>query len=412
MAKYKNMWLHGASQQIGGAVIYNLKGQTVARSLASSVSNPRTPAQMTQRIKLGNVVAMYKASRGWISKGFPSKPQRFSDYNAFVRANLATSRVALTKQEVAAGAAVVAPYIVSQGSLAPIEANFTGTTAKTNLFCGSLAIGPSTTVGQLATALISNNIGVREGMQLSFVQYIQSVSEAGVPYVVCRAYEIILDPTSNELLSQYFPIALFGVSNDADSALTVAASDWVGGFALVLSETTSAKTEVSTETIVMTPNNTTYAAHCTDAAIAAAIASYGESTEVFLDSRAAEGQNTNVAVSGGLLAVSFDGTTIPAGGTLEGKDLVAGVDIISYFNTVMPDTEDVAVRIGRVGSDEFPIIGRTMLYVSGTSIMITTSGPLHLTGRPGEITDWKMSVTVDGTEYMFYFKVDETDAEN
>ena len=411
MAKYKNMWLHGASQQIGGAVIYNLKGQTVARSLASSVSNPRTPAQMSQRVKLGNVVAMYKASRGWISKGFPSKPQRFSDYNAFVRANLATSRVALTKQEVAAGAAVVAPYIVSQGSLAPIEANFTGTTAKTNLFCGSLAIGPSTTVGQLAAALISNNIGVREGMQLSFVQYIQSVSEAGVPYVVCRAYEIILDPTSNELLSQYFPIALFGVSDDADSALTVAASDWVGGFALVLSETTSAKTEVSTETIVMTPNNTTYAAHCTDAAIQAAIASYGESTEVFLDSRAAEGQNTNVAVTGGILAASFAGDTVAAGGTIEGGDLPSNSEITAYFNTVMPDTENVAVRIGRVGSDEFPIVGRTSLSVMGTSITIVTSGTVALSGTPGQINDWRMSVTVDGIEYLFYFKTDDGDAQ-
>ena len=117
MAILKSLIVRGGRKQIGGMVLYSRNGETIARELAAQVTNPRTPAQMEQRVKLSNLVAVYRANASWMRGAFENKKDRESDYNAFVSANVGNNAVALSKSDVAAGAAVVGNYKITSGSL-------------------------------------------------------------------------------------------------------------------------------------------------------------------------------------------------------------------------------------------------------------------------------------------------------
>ena len=69
------MWLRGASKKLGGTVLYTQGGRTLQRELAPEVKNPKTPAQMGQRVKWANLVAFYRANAGWMPKAFENKRQ-------------------------------------------------------------------------------------------------------------------------------------------------------------------------------------------------------------------------------------------------------------------------------------------------------------------------------------------------
>lgn len=309
MAVLQNLWIRGAKQRLGGVVLYQLNGQTLARELAPSVSNPRTEAQMSSRVRLANLVAIYRANRSWMRGAYESKAERESDYNAFVRANLSGSRVAFTKSEAAQGAAVAAPYQVTQGSLLHITHNITADGLITNLFLGSYAITTESTVGEFTQALLANNNGLVEGMQLSLIINMQQQRPAdALPYVVVRAYEVLLDSASAEPLSAYMPaaVASAAVSGVGNSVVLNTADLGSGAACFVLSQTTGGVTRVSTQSLYLYGDESVYIRYISREQQAAAIASYGESSQWFLDSNAA-GTTGEVPVALEVYSIEHDG---------------------------------------------------------------------------------------------------------
>lgn len=299
---------------MAGAVLYSRMGETIARELAASVANPRTTAQMSQRVRLANVVNFYKVSAKWMRGAFESKAENQSDYNAFVAANLTASRVALTKSQAATGAAVVAPYKISQGSINPISWANTGTTLPTSdLYVGDLTITGATTVGQFSAALEAAN-NLLDGMQLSLIQYIQQVDAQGTPYVTCRAYEVVLNSANTQPLSNYMPIDILAVSAGENRALAVNTSEFTGGFAMILSLTTGTNIKVSSANVVLTSDNTYYASFTTAAVQQAAIDSYGAGTEIFLSSASAN-QASTPSLAQSILSATIGTTTYREGST-------------------------------------------------------------------------------------------------
>ena len=342
MAILKNLWLRGAKQRMGGAVLYSRMGETIARELAPSVANPRTTAQMSQRVRLANVVNFYKVSAKWMRGAFESKAENQSDYNAFVAANLTASRVALTKSQAATGAAVVAPYKISQGSINPISWSNTGTTLPTSdLYVGDLTITGTTTVGQFSAALEEAN-NLLDGMQLSLIQYIQQVDAQGTPYVTCRAYEVVLNSANSQLLSSYMPIDILAVSTGANPALAVNTSEFTGGFALILSLTTGTTIKVSSANVILTSDNTFYDSFTTAAVQQAAIDSYGVGTEIFLSSANAN-QASTPSLAQSILYATIANSTYRAG---DNYPLIAGYSGQS-FSIKMAATipADASVRV-------------------------------------------------------------------
>lgn len=290
MAVLNNLWLRGGKQRLAGAVLYQLNGQTIARELAPAISNPRTDAQMSSRVRLANVVAVYRANRAWMKGSFENKKERESDYNAFLRANLSSSQVALTKSEASQGAAVTSPYQVTGGSLLPITHTKNAAIILTDLFVGNLSLGEQTTVGALSEALLNNNNGLAEGMQLSLIVNVQQARPSdGLPYIIARAYELVLNRTSESLVYAYLPSDVQTRAQSAgNNALILNTTNMGSGAAcFILSQTTGGVTRVSTQTLFLFGNDSTYTRYTSATQQADAIASYGESSTYFLDSNSA-----------------------------------------------------------------------------------------------------------------------------
>lgn len=323
-------------------VLYQLKGQTLARELAPAVSNPRTPAQMDNRVRLQNVVSVYRANRAWMAGAFENKKERESDYNAFVSANLSTSQVAFTKEQAAAGAAVAAPYQISSGSLGSIEQQVNQSELQTNLYLGTLSINNSTTVGELSAALIANNNNIVQGMQLSLILNIQQVNQStGIPYIITRAYEVILDPANTELLSSYYPEGLLANGGGADNILYADLSEQGSGTAsFILSHTVSATTRVSEQSLLQYGSLAIYNSYTSAEAVAAAVASYGENQVNFLDSNSASEQSA-VPISNGIAFLTGDGYIYRTGDIL--RTPIAPSD--NWRMYLLKPAESVAITI-------------------------------------------------------------------
>lgn len=291
MAITNNLWLRGAKQRLGGVVLYQAQGETRMRELAPSVTNPRTANQMAQRVRWANLVNFYRANSSWMKRAFENKPQNNTDYNRFMSLNGGTSTIYLTKQEANAGACVVSTYRVTDGTLDSIEISANGQNWASNIYTGDLAtIDENTTVGAFATALLGANAGLRLGDQLSFIRITQMTNaNTGMPYIIVRKYEVLLDMANSNKLGAYLPIDYFSIySVQGSSLLGVVNSNLAGGFALILSRTEGGIIRISPQEIVVANNDALITRYSSAIQQQTAAESYGEGTEVFLSSATAD----------------------------------------------------------------------------------------------------------------------------
>lgn len=301
MAIVENFWLKDQRKRLANAVIYQAMGQTRSRKLAETITNPRTEAQMTQRVKWSNLVNLYRVNKSWMKYAFETKKVTQSEYNKFMSLNVTGSPIYLTKALAAGGGCVVAPYQITQGSLPSIEVTPVSTEFYTNIvFPDNFDLVATTTVGELSTSLLANNPAIHEGDQLSFIKMTQQVNaDNGIPYVVVRKYELLVNSTSSQLVKDFLPLNYIGIIQDGNlNRLYVKNSGLAGGFVLILSRTISGKTFVSSQKIIPVNNAALIAAYSSASALQAAIESYGENAEAFLASTyAAQGPTAPVLLS-------------------------------------------------------------------------------------------------------------------
>lgn len=355
MAKLINGLLGNSRNKIGSIVTYVSKGQQIARSKAANISNPRTASQMTQRIKLSNVVAMYRANKGWMDRyAFENKPTKWSVFNAFVSANLSASLVALTKQEAAAGACVAAPYKMTDGSLPQIQINELAQAGvyTTDLYIGDLEIGSATTIGDLSAALIANNNGIVQGMQLSLIENVQEVVN-NIPRVVCRAYEFIINSSDTTLLSEKWGSAgLTTYTGGTSNAIAYSTTLGESAFTFVLSHTYGGKTHVGASFMVLN-DPAVYDSYTSSTAIDLAIQSYGSGNNTpFLDSTEAGGpseggSNPDVPFQANILGVQKGGvgSLITPGSYFGTYDSESNWVMAIKMSTAIPTGAVVGVKI-------------------------------------------------------------------
>ena len=290
MAVLQNMWLRGAKKKLGGTVLYTQGGRTLQRELAPEVKNPKTPAQMGQRVKWANLVAFYRANAGWMPKAFENKKATQSDYNKFMSLNAANSRIYLTKEQARQGACVVDSYRVSDGTLQPVDVFPTEANWVTNIYLTGLdKLDATTTVAAFSTALLASNAGLRSGDQLSFIRVTQLFNNTtGIPYVQVRAYELLINEQGPGLLKDFWPIELIGLGQEQETpALMVKNNNKQGGFAIIVSRTQGGRVLVSPSQVTQVNMAAVINQYSSSAALQAAIDSYGQGDEVFLDSKVA-----------------------------------------------------------------------------------------------------------------------------
>jgi hypothetical protein len=200
----------------------------------------------------------------FIRGAYSSKPKNLSDYNMFIKENLSSRvKVYLDKTEASRKGCIVAPYNISEGKLPSIETIVQGDVLRTSLRVPrSFQITDETTVEEVSLALLWANPQLQKEDQISIlhlVQHAPSSSERGVPYITWKQYDFILDTNSYSASRFKFyenvPKSLFRVNEEH---IQTEADIETGGVAYVLSREVGRKVQISTQSIVLTPDNTIY----------------------------------------------------------------------------------------------------------------------------------------------------------
>lgn len=404
MAIVSSMWLKGAKKRLGGTVIYQAMGQTRQRELAAEVSNPRTESQMGQRVKWANLVNIYRANRNWMKYAFETKKANQSEYNKFMSLNVADSRIYLTKPVANAGGCVVDTYIVTQGSLPSIE--FVPTT--NSFYRSNIELAPGTdesaiSVKEFADMVVERNPALRYGDQLSFIRMTQMTNAStGVPYVVVREYEVILDPNNLQPLANYLPMQYMSTWGGDELFLAVqTASGRSGGFAMILSRTISGKTYVSSQRVIPVAMEAYIEAFSNSAALQAAIDSYGVSEDAFLSSTYAA-QDNQAATMLAMLSAKYEDREEKVGGSRFVIPVLGVEDSITVnFNASLPNTTIVSGFSLRTNKGRFDL---TNAEVRGSKVVGRVAGV-----DTEDVVVHAVVINVDSSEYRLEFLVYDSD---
>ena len=260
---------------IGDMTLRVVNGQTVTSEKVTR-NTSKTFAQMVRRVQWANVVNLFRAFEGTLHPSFESRPRSWSDFNAFMSANIGQFGVYLTASEASQGGCLVAPYQITRGSLPSVGMGTTEAGVITSAIkVGALDITDETTLAAFSAAVRANNSGWEYGDQLSAFVALQKVNTiTQVPYVEVHAYEITLAEDDETLVLDL-------IDNDptcfavVDQKLCLNAPI-NGGACYVHSRKDGQKTRVSTQRFTAT--NDLLDAYTTEAKRTEAIISYGGKT--------------------------------------------------------------------------------------------------------------------------------------
>lgn len=117
MSKRSLFWGQ-ASGKLGEAVYYRSGGEQRTRTYVGKIKNPKTYAQMANRLPMANLVAVYRALRPFLKGAFENKAARRSDFNEFFALNKNRLSYVQTKGDAALGLYVPNGLKVSKGTIA------------------------------------------------------------------------------------------------------------------------------------------------------------------------------------------------------------------------------------------------------------------------------------------------------
>lgn len=116
MAKNSLFW-GKARGKLGEIVLYRAGGEQRSRTYVKNIKNPKSLAQMTQRVKLGSLVSFFRTTANVLRYSFPNRPQRQSGFNAFVAESLPVATTALPREYADQGLSVPLNYHISKGNV-------------------------------------------------------------------------------------------------------------------------------------------------------------------------------------------------------------------------------------------------------------------------------------------------------
>lgn len=393
MSIVKNVWLRGMKKRLGGAVTYMMAGQQITRELAANVKNPRTQKQMMQRVKLAALVNFYRSMRSWAKVGaFSNKKQTWSDYNAFVSANITNNSAFLTKQQAQAGCSVVAPYVISRGVLPRVQTTYDSATNtfKSNIYVGEVDVLEDFSLGQISAAIIANNNGVNNGDQISCISVIQRTADTG-PFVIQRAYEFTLDITSQQNLPENVLASFLVVgASSADYALGHSAEEANMGCAFIISRKQGGKILTGDAQLALTPTATDFLATYRSASQRAlAIASYGQGDSNFLDPTNSGDSSTPAALNLQILSVKMGNKTWSQGDEL--GTAPASIENFILGTSVALDPESVD-EVNFKNDDGEIIVSVTSGFTSQTGQLVVG---LNAEQEPELRSGWSALYTIE-----------------
>lgn len=114
MAKRSLFWGQ-ASGKLGETVLYRAGGEQRTRTYVAKIKNPRTLAQVENRLSMSNFAQTYRNLKQILSVSFPNRTTAQSGFNAFVKANKSVNSPVLTPEAAKQGLCVPYGMLMSEG---------------------------------------------------------------------------------------------------------------------------------------------------------------------------------------------------------------------------------------------------------------------------------------------------------
>lgn len=162
ISKYNAAVTHN-SGRVGNVRYVQKGGETYVRSASIDIiNNPRTDAQMRQRMKFASLAAFYSLFGTTLHKAFANRKANQSDFNMFMRVNKGLG-VYLSKDQLAEGQVVALPALIGCGKLAPVALTYSTNLCTANDIALPLKSLDDATVADFSKALIEANEGWSKG---------------------------------------------------------------------------------------------------------------------------------------------------------------------------------------------------------------------------------------------------------
>lgn len=112
----RNFLLGTSAGKLGDMVFYRAGGEQRTRTRVTP-KNPKTIAQMTNRLSMLNLTSMFRSLKPILDSSFPNKKSNQSAYNAFVSANKASKPYYIRKADLEEGYVVPFGIALSKGNM-------------------------------------------------------------------------------------------------------------------------------------------------------------------------------------------------------------------------------------------------------------------------------------------------------
>lgn len=198
-----NLFMGNASGKLADVVLYRNAGAQVARLRVRNPKNPRTEAQIIQRVVQGTVAKAYSVMQFICNHSFEGKASKTDNQSAFMKANVAKLRELIAaspssyRNNFAFNSRNVQDplpnaYIIAQGQLPEIPI---GVTHSAYEFL-SLTLGETPTYQDVADGL-----GLKKGDQITIVGIVGDTTYTKM--VGMRVARIILEPSSGDMTAAF-----------------------------------------------------------------------------------------------------------------------------------------------------------------------------------------------------------------
>lgn len=246
-----NMLLGYARGSVGDVTFYRSGGSQRARARNRKPNNPRSSGQMTQRAKFASAVKFYKrAVSNFFRFAYQDKKSNESDYNAFMRHNIAgaplISKTAFDKQ----GYPALGNWVLSYGELQPL--NYLASELNSVIELPATYTAAPTTLGELSQGLIDS--GFYEQGDIITVPMIDIVGSplptatpTGVYTTAWKTAQFRVDYNSTDSLDN---LGLGNVTVTQSSGIWMMNFATHSAFAVIVSRNTSTGLKVSRSELV------------------------------------------------------------------------------------------------------------------------------------------------------------------
>lgn len=232
-----------------------------------------TKNQAYYRAQWGNLVRFWQSFRGNDRPSFEGATLNVSHFNLFMRANINSNMVYLTKEDVRLGACVVAPYRITEGQLPVVglEVDQPGT-YRSAINLGELVINSNTTIKAFSQAVVTLNNEFEYGDQITIFCAFNILDAANsLPRCVILSYKVELDAEDDVTI--LYDVIPSSVATVADGHFAVVVNGDGGAAVIHSRKTSTGETLVSTQSMVV--SNSLLTSYQTETAKVDAANSYG-----------------------------------------------------------------------------------------------------------------------------------------